>query len=214
MLLVDPLIAAQSLDVSCGVGREAVSAMDALIAPLTRILPRVEQALNVRSLVQATFLDTFDAHGRGYDGQHNLRLSNGFIDPGTVVVTVAGEPLDATSYDLDAERGVVYLSALRYQGKVTVQHTGGFTARTTDSSGEAIPENRQVLEVPEWLQSIAILALNEWLRSAARAPTVKEGVSLRDLNLQSNRALQNAIWGYYMRPRAEMTWARSTIEVH
>lgn len=213
MLLVDPLIAAQSLDVSCGIGREAASAMEAIIVPLNRIYTRVEAALDVESLLKSTYIDQFKLAGRGYDGQYGLRLCNGFIDPASVVVrdVLTHTPVDPARYDINAKYGVIYIDSSLH-GRYEVQHTGGFEPiETVTAENTPLPLNRQILAVPDWLQSVAILALNEWYRSAPRTiTTVKEGVSFAAINTQANRVLQNAIWNQYLRPRAEMLFASNS----
>jgi hypothetical protein len=217
MLLVDPLIAAQSLDISCGIGREAASAMDAILVPLNLIYTRAVAALDVASLLTSTYIDQFTLTGRGYDGQYGLRLCNGFIDPTSIIVrdTLTQTPVDPTRYGINAKYGVVYIDS-RLQGRYEVEHTGGFTpVETMTAEGTLIPLNRQILAVPEWLQSVAILALNEWYRSAPRTiTTVKDGMSFAAINSQANRALQNAIWNQYLRPRAEMLFATNSTLVH
>ncbi len=210
MLLIDPITAAKALGISCGVGREAASAADDLSVPLNIMLPRIEDALDVASLPRAQFSDTFTVGGRGYDGFHALRLANGFlvqgVDTPLVVTEVASAAvIDPADLIVDDNYGIVRIPSYRC-GMYRVDYYAGFEAIATEADGVPIPLDKQVLNVPTWLQTIAIHVLNEWFRSVPRTVAIKEGISFAAINTQSNRAMQHAIWGRYLRPRAEVVW--------
>lgn len=210
MLLVDPQKAAKAIAAACGIGREASGTGD-LAQPLDMIRPRVEGAMDVKTLAYGQFLDTFRTGGRGYDGLYALRLENGFIDvaaPLVVTNLTTGTPVDPADVDTDAERGIVYVPTKYNLGTLSVNYFSGFKAvATTDANGDAIPEPLQVMDTPMWLQTIAIGALNEWFRSIPLTPKVNDKLSLSALNGQANKYVQMQVWGRYMRPRAEVIWA-------
>lgn len=215
MLLISPTTAAQALEVSCGVGREAATAADALITPLNLMLPRVEAALDTITLEKANFIDTFRLSGRGVDGRHRMRLSNAFVSPDGFSVTDRETqlPVDPVNIDADYRYGVVSVPS-HFCGTFQVAYTSGFSPKATkDANGVDIPLEKQEFDLgveATWLQTIAIAALNEWFRSIPRTVKVPDNVAFRDINHQANRYLQNAIWGKFMRDRFDVTWPSLT----
>lgn len=221
MLLIDPITAAKALNVSCGIGRESATAADDLTIPLNIMLPRVEDALDVASLPRAQFTDTFQLCGRGYDGFHAMRLANGFIamgDDTPLVVTETGgnTVVDPADVIVDDNYGIVRIPSYR-RGTYRVNYHAGFLPKATETTAvppAPIPVDKQILDVPVWLQTIAIHVLNEWMRSVPATVSVKEGMSFAAINTQSNRAMQHAIWGRYLRPRAEVVWTMMSQRVN
>jgi hypothetical protein len=215
MLLVDPNVVGPLLGISCGIGREAqqggTTASD-LAAILNMVLPRVEAACDTKSLALQQRADTFSLAGRGIGGRYQLRLTNGFIAPSSLAIanrkTGVIFAADDPTVDVDYERGLVYLPVYGNNGSsLQVQYGSGFPAIATElDDGTPIPESQQIFDVPQWLQTIAIAAVSEWLRSIPVTVKVSEGMSFRDVASQANRYIQTQIWQTYMRPRADVIY--------
>lgn len=215
MLLITPEEASIATGASCG-GSGGGSAEAALIAILGKMLPRLEDAMNVATLVRGNFTDYFTLAGRVAQ-PIVLRLHNGYVVDGTVkLLDAEGSEIDASAIDFtDLENGTVTL-ARPLRGKVAVQYTSGFEAKPSKepAPGEQPPPiNEWVLQdVPEWMKALASLYLVEWFRTARVSPNIPKSVSLSAMESSLRRHINIRTYERYMRPRVNVVWSDRLVQ--
>lgn len=216
MLLISPDEVSQVTGVSCGGSGAGGSAEAALIAVLGKITPRLEDAMNVASLLRGNFTDFFSLSGRNAE-PIVLRLSNGYVVDGSVKLhNSEGVEIDASAIDfIDYEYGTVTLSrALR--GRVAVTYTSGFEAKPEPepAPGDTVPPvNTWILQgVPEWMKALASLYLVEWYRTARVSPSIPKGVSISAMDSSLRRHVHVRTYERYMRPRVNVVWSDRMVQ--
>lgn len=190
---------------------------------LDMILPRLEDAMNVASLVRGKFVDTFVLPT--YDPQHVplvLRLSNGYVVKDTIKVQAGDDPdfLASASHFLDLEMGTVSMHSWS-RGTISVEYESGFKPKPEliddpQNPGNQIPKpvNELVLEgVPDWMKALAVGFMVEWYRTFQTIPKFKPEVSYAQVEAALRRHIYARIYGRYMRPRAGVVWPSQTIRV-
>lgn len=199
-----------------------------LVAVITDLLPKIEEALNVQSLVRGPWIDTFRlplfAAQEGYT--IDLRLANGFLvssedvtleDPdGVQTVLTEDQRLD--------ELGIIKLDSCA-RGIHKVYYTSGFAPVEYVAPDPAPPEysadndlsytNPLLQDVPEWLQTIAVTYVVDFYRRIVLAPKFPgkgdAAAGGRLVISEIRRELASRIYGRYMRPRANVEWAEKTV---
>lgn len=214
MLLISPDEVSQATGVTCG-GGAGGSAEAALITILGKILPRLEDAMNVATLLRGNFTDYFSLSGRNAE-PIVLRLSNGYVVEGSVMLHDSeGGTIDASAIDfIDYEYGTVNL-ARQMRGRVAVSYSSGFEAKPVPEPAEGQeppPLNAWVLQnVPEWMKALASLYLVEWYRTARVAPQIPKGVSLSAMEASLRRHVHVRTYERYMRPRVNVVWSERMV---
>ncbi len=167
-----------------------------LSAIIHNLQASIEDSLNVTSLEHTGNADLFIT--LAYTQSLQLRLTNGFVMDGTVVIT---DPNGAEVTDplvlYDYEMGIVTLPST-IAGRYTVTYESGFPS----------DEDGVMLGVPAWLSGLTILSLTMWCRSSLLSPKgMVKGVSLAELEHSLRRDISKRIYGRYMRPRAWVEWS-------
>lgn len=159
------------------------------------------------SFDKAEWLDIFDfdtsLHGLNYFPL--LRLSHGFVDKDSVVVSINGEAVPSDKIIVDAEKGLVFIRYALTGGLLTinVEYAAGFDIPTGDP-----PQVYE--EVPHWLSRAAIMGAHRILQ-VNQGNTQRMTVSLKDLT-GPLRVLMSGIVNPHVRPRyAE--WPTATVQL-
>lgn len=220
MLLISPPEAAAAIGAKCG-GSSPSADDAALVSILGFVTTRVEDALDVYSLTLCESYDKFRVKAmpamnsrRRTDPEPrlSLRLSNGFVVVGSIVVIDPfGAEIDLeTLADVDYEVGVINLSSWS-RGTYKVTYHSGF-----EPEAEPVPvplnydeDGRVLLLVPDWIKAIAIGALVTWYRTMFLQP---KGGTAKDL---AHRSISDAIYKEimariykrYLRPRMDVVFA-------
>jgi hypothetical protein len=206
MLLIDPTEAALAIGAKCNGQQPADN--EQLILVLNYITPRVEDALNVATLVRGDFVDSFYLTGMNARSERpiaRLRLSNGFLteESDIAITDLDGEPIDAETIELyDLEHGVIELNSWE-KGRYSVAYKSGFLPEeepTTPPEGYD-PNHRLLTEVPDWIKGLVITLLVQWFRSTMLAPKFPQNVNLEALDRMLRKEIYLRVYGRYMRPR-------------
>ena len=216
MLLIGPTEAAQAIGAKCG-GSAPSAADPALIAILNMMTPRVESALNVYSLTRMTVNERVEFgtagrnchwHGGNPPPTLNLRLSNGFLVAGTLVLRDPdGVEIDLTTIgDVDLELGTVSLTSW-CKGSHTLTYESGFTPGDVLDPNYPDPENSEsrVLQgIPAWMQALAVEYLTLWYRTSVTSPKATKDLSYASVGNALQREITARVYGKYQRPRMGM----------
>ena len=207
MLLISPARAALALGTQCktptGVGDEA------LLEMLRLLTPRVEEALNVKSLARGVFTDYFAPPRDEYQYEQPFRLSNGFL-LGSVAPVMAGVTEPGT-FITDVEYGYIEVDGYTYDTKTEIAftYTSGFDIPPAGPDVHADPEFRIAIGVPVWIEGVIVAMLTNYRRNNIAQPQVgKEYGFLPTLNEAITRDLRSRIYGRYMRQRDAMLWSK------
>lgn len=209
MLLVSPTDVATGIGAKCG--GSAPSADDAaMLSVLRYITPRVEAALEVATLTRGSYVDHFALAPmpRSDNPESIFLLSNGFIVPGTMVVTdpeglvAAGE--NVTGFN--NEYGTVRLNSWR-RGVYSVAYQSGFEFEAPDPDSDADPESAVLQGVPDWIKGIVVHLMVLWFRTAQVQPRVVKDLSYGQVDSAIRRELYTRIYSRYMRPRVAVTFS-------
>lgn len=219
MLIIDPSKVAVAVGAKCG-GKTPDSNDEQIITILNLILPRIEDAMNVASLVRGNFTDSFylskpSRRQRADERERiQLRLSNGYVDPTSIVVT--GSDGNAVAHEIvtvetsDAEFGIVNLSSWE-RGAYRVAYTSGFKpSDPPQDPPEGYDPNSRVLQnVPDWITGLAIDLVVQWWRTQNINPSVPKAASYAALDSALRRDIYVRVYGRYMRPRVGVIWSES-----
>lgn len=214
MLIMSPTEAALAIGAKCG-GSAPNSEDQGLVMILRMMLGRLEAAMNVASLVRGNYVDHFycTSMPRGQERpEQTLLLSNGFVVPGSVVITSpAGttyvEDPDVPHY-LNADEGYVRLARWE-RGVYSVAYSAGFDVEPAPIPVPPgyDPEDRVLKNVPDWLKAIAITFLISWYRAVMVAPRASKEISFSALEQALRREIFARVYGKYMRPRVAVTFS-------
>lgn len=209
MLLISPTRAANAIGSKCsvpdGTGDEQ------LLEMLRLITSHAENALGVRSLTRGSFTDTFDMP-RTEDGlRRQFRLTNGFIVPGSVVVSGAykddATPITAPEF-VDEEHGIVKVAPYYYGDdteRLTITYQSGFAVPADTGPGDDVNADvnyRVLTGIPDNIAGAVVDMLINWRRNNLATPSApKEYGFLPNINLAVIRDLKGYLYGRYLRPR-------------
>lgn len=156
------------------------------------IRTRVEGCLEVQALARLQNKDTFVVSG-AFQQRLTLRLANAFLSADPVrFVNEDEEDLEIAISQVNRLHGLVTVTL--DPGTYQIMYTSGFTA-----------DSYKVFEkVPDWMKSIALAALLNWLRSMG-LKTSKD-VSHSALSRSALRELHARVYERYQRQRAEVTY--------
>lgn len=155
--------------------------LDGTTAQLERLLGTVLQ--------QASYTDTFRVDTRYVRKIEELRLSAGFVDRASVVVTNAfGEPFNSDKIGMNAELGVVRVEGAE-GGLIRVAYTAGFAV-----------EDGLFVGTPDWLRSLVDQACTIWMRTIG-TPAAIENLSYGQHMSMIYKQLVGSVHGRYLRPR-------------
>lgn len=206
MLLIDPTEASTAIGVKCN-GQQPGADNAQLILVLNYITPRVEDALNVASLIRGAFVDSFYLTGMNARSERpiaRLRLSQGFLTTDAITITdMDGLEIDPEAIELtDLEHGVIELNTWE-KGRLSVAYTSGFepTAMPVPVP-EGFEADRRVLQnVPDWIKGLVITLLVNWFRTTLVSPKLPQNVNLEALDRMLRKEIYLRVYGRYMRPR-------------
>jgi len=214
MLLMSPSEAALGIGAKCG-GSSPADDDPQMVRILRYITPRIEGALNVKSIERKAWRDSFyvgsmPCHSTGRV-ELSLLLSNGFVLPSNVVITLpSGATLTGAeaSACLHAELGYVTLESWT-RGIVTVDYESGFEVPADpDPVPTPFDENDKVLlGVPDWIKGIATQLLIVWYRTAVLNPKFPKEISFGQVDSLLKRELYARVYEKYMRPRVGMVFS-------
>ena len=214
MLIMSTSEAATAIGAKCG-GSSPEDGDPRLSQLLTYMLPRLEGALNVESLVRGNFVDHFftpamPPYSRGERNEQAFRLSNGFVLPESVVVT---DPEGivypyAEVPSLNADTGVLRINSWT-RGTYSVAYTSGFAPEPIpDPLPDPYNAEMRVLEgVPDWMKAIVIHLLVIWFRTAQVQPRWNKDLSFAQVDTALRRELYARIYEKYDRPRVAVTFS-------
>lgn len=215
MLVISPSEVAAAIGASCG--DSDVADLDKSVVRILRLItPRLEGALNVASLTRGAFSDYFylSCMGTGTcePSLSQLRLSNGFIVPGSISVYDPDNEVVLTSTDADSatdlDHGIVNLSSWR-RGMYRVGYTSGFEP---DAAPTTPPDwfedgDRVLKDIPDWMKGIAVNLMILWYRTALLAPKHTKEISYVAVDAALRRELYARVYERYMRPRVGVVFS-------
>lgn len=184
---------------------------------MLRVLtPRVEDALNVKSLLRQTCTDTFALPSSTAAKARGFRLTNAFLSgPVTLSGFKSYDGGDITSpVEIDEEYGVVRCGTYTYEPdtRLSITYTSGFAIPSDDeatASNDIHPDAlyRVGIGIPDWIVGIVDEMLIQWRRNNLLTPSVtKEYGFLPTLNAHVATTLKGRIYNRYMRPRDNLHW--------
>lgn len=209
--LMNPSAASLALGASCGA---SLSAADpGLLGVLALLLPRVEAAMNVDSLIYGETTDTFTLEHQipRADARKPVQflLSNGYLtiseDAPLVVTDPNGDVVSSDDYSVNTRFGYITLPSW-LEGDYTVSYYAGFTASEADDEAEP-PVPAYFENVPKWIERLVITLLTIWYRTMPKGLSVPENVSYGAIMDALYRELISNIYQSYQRPRANMQFA-------
>lgn len=173
-------------------------AVDPASMAIAMALTRLEQVLEVGSLVRGTHREVFFTHrnrGTSDGALDTIRTRNAFITDDDLQITDPnGRAI--TPVRVDRYHGIVYCNQLQ-TGLHRIEYTAGFEA----------DEDNVLQDVPVALKHIAINCALIWRRTGVLMPTAGKGVSYTMLVRSAIRELQTIGKGTYDRPRSpSMVW--------
>lgn len=173
--------------------------IDTYSEALASVTSRVEESLEIGSLSRATVVDYFSFTNPRFS-DYQLSLSSQFVSEALV-----DRPVMADANGLP----VSYLSSLQYpQGLADVRAPRG-TFGMTYVAGFAVDDDGVFIGVPEWLKSIAKIALGfEWRLRRAQAP---DNVSFGDLMNAQRREIYTRVTKRMQRPRMGVEYPSRTV---
>lgn len=213
MLIIDPKVLAAAIGAKCG-GSAPSADDEGMVTVLNLILPRVEDAMNVASLVRGTFTDHFflgtpSRSDRESGKPAQLRLSNGIIDKTSLTVTDANNNVLATDViALNDEYGIVDVSGWG-RGHYAISYQSGFEPTPIpDPIPDGFDPNSRILQgVPDWILGIAVDLVVGWWRTQKLSPSAPKNVSYAALDSALRRDIYVRVYGRYMRPRVGVIWS-------
>lgn len=206
MLLMTPEKAALAIGARCS--GSAPDADNTQLREILRLLtPRVEEALNVRSLTRGVYRDHFfipvpHPSTRRAGTPTILRLTNGFLVPNTVeIVNSSGEPVE--NFVAHCQQGMVHVSP-NISGVHYVQYQSGFEPEEIpdDAPADFDPEYLVLLEVPDFIESIVVACLVLWYRTTVINVRASKDLSIGAVMNSLRREITTRIYGKYQRQRA------------
>ncbi len=212
MLIMDVATLTAAVNAKCG-GNVPDTNDEQLTTILNLILPRIEDAMNVQSLVRGNFTDHFllprRASRNNPDERLQLRLTNGFLVENTIsVLGESGTPITSDMFYSDDDMGIVFLKDWN-RGYFTVSYSSGFEpSALPDNPPENYDPNTRVLQnVPDWIQGIAVDFVVQWLRVQRLSPKVPQNVAYSALENAIRRDVYARVYERYMRPRMGVIWS-------
>lgn len=218
MLLMTVSEAALAIGAQCG-GSSPGDTDPQMLLLLRYMLPRVEAALNVESLVRGEFIDHYylsqmpECNGNGDRRELKLRLSNGFVVPDSISISdpdgVVSTGADlAEIAEIQHNEGVLTLLDWK-RGVWSVAYTSGYepTEEPLDPPEGYVSEDRVLQGVPDWIKAICIQVLVLWYRSTYLQPKMSKGMSFEQVDQLMRREMLARIYEKYMRPRVGMVFS-------
>lgn len=217
MLLMTANEAASAIGAKCG-GSAPTNDDPQLLLILGALTGRLEEALNVSSLTRGLYLDNFRlvdmppySGARSLpDREVSLRLSNGFVQSGSIVVTDPnGDVVDLGDYrGVDASKGIVRLTSW-IRGTYQIEYVSGFEpeAIPTPEPEGYDPETRVLQNIPAWMKGIVVHFLVMWYRTTQLQPRANKDISFGATMESLRRDTYAWVYGKYQRPRANCVFA-------
>jgi hypothetical protein len=221
MRIVSVSEAAKAINAKSG-GKAPAEDDPMLLSQIVGLLPRIEDACNIRSLVRAQWRECFRLKytAARSDGEKiKLRLSNGFLDPEVDVIITDPEGTETivAADDRNDELGVAYLESCE-TGVYAVTDTSGFTPAEYVPTDPALVDPSSVdaehplLEgIPDWMKEACFAYLVQWFRTAILAPKQpKQPGAAADLTYAIKHEVFSRMYGRYLRPRIGVQWPYKT----
>lgn len=217
MLLMTATEAALAIGAKCG-GASPTTDDPQLLLLLGALTGRLEEALNVSSLTRGLFLDHFklvdmppySGSWSAADREVSLRLSNGFVQKETIVVTDPnGDEVDLGEYKgVDASKGIITLKSW-IRGTYQVEYVSGFEPEALPVSPPVgyDPETRVLQNIPAWMKGIVVHFLVLWFRTTQIQPKGNKDISFGATMDSLRRDTYAWVYGKYQRPRANCVFA-------
>ena len=208
MLLMSASEAASVIGAKCGSG--AVTSDDpVLLSVLDFITSRVEEALNVQSLVRGAHTDKFVLPAMSVAQQlartnRMLRLSNGFLAQDSL--TLLDPNGEVVEFDdrggVEHAYGIVNLPRW-IEGVYTAEYVSGFEPEEIPASPPTgyDPDKRVLQNVPAWMKGIVANYLVLWFKTTQLQPKVSKDLSYTGVLNGLRREVYAWVYGKYQRPR-------------
>ena len=202
--LIDPIVAATAIGARCGSAPDPAD--EGLLNILSLLTPRVEDAMNVASLVYGETTDAFSLNRllvnsrTASNAPVELRLANGYLDAAVPVVVTGpdGVEVDPTTYKVDRRYGMVSLTKFDI-GEYSVVYTAGFHPVPVDPENPDAP--RVLQNTPDWIKGLVVTMLILWYRTMVMAPKAPQGFRFDAIIQPILRDLAQRVVGRYNRPR-------------
>lgn len=203
--LIDPIVAATAIGARCG--SQPDPADEGLLNILSLLTPRVEDAMNVASLLYGESTDTFTLNrllinSRIASGSPiELRLANGYLDAAVPVAIIGpdGLEVDPSTYTVDRRLGMVSLNSDFQQGEYNVVYSAGFRPTAVDPEAPDAP--RVLQNVPDWIKGLLVTMLTLWYRTTVLSPKIPVGYRFDAIVAPLFRDLAVRVTNRYNRPR-------------
>jgi hypothetical protein len=188
---------------------------DSTLEALSLLTTRVENLLNVGSLLFGSYTDTFRVPAKE-EQRFPFRLTNAFLQANSAV-TVSGlyksDGITVAAAELvSLDKGLVWVEPYYATsgGLVSITYQSGFSIPADDEDKEDVhpnPQFRVGSNVPLWLQEAVVQQLIRWRRNTLNSPSVtKEYGFLPSLNESNLRTIKGSIYDRYMRDRSNVIW--------
>ncbi len=170
------------------------------LAMLDAVHPRLEEALNIPTLVLSDYTDTFEVAKRFPSTIEVFRLTGGFLTNDEVTVTDAnGDTIDASRLLINRAMGTIGIERVA-TGRYTVTYRAGFAVQDGTTELYDVPDEHK------WLGECLIAHALIWFRTMQSQIKAPEGISFNAIMTPLYRDLQSRIYMRYQRPRAGMHW--------
>lgn len=217
--LIDPSDAALAIGAQCA--GKITSDNEQMLSILGLLLPRIEDAMNVASLVYGETTDIFSLDsptpaflqsnakaGAGGSSMWRgvvLRLSNGYVHRDTDnPITITGPDNNVvTAFKADLRYGLITLPLPWHGGEYTVTYRAGLKIAPVDP--QASPPPVPVFEdVPEWLRGLTVAFLILWYRTSLLTPKTPVGFRFGELIAPLRHEIYARVYERYQRPRSNL----------
>lgn len=212
MLLIDPAEAALAIGAKCN--GATVSADNAqMILILKYMTPRIEDAMNIASIVRGSFVDSFYLplmNPRADRPIARLRLSNGLLLAGGTV-TIQDELGNAVvPARIDENYGIIEIETWN-KGVHTVAYTSGLAvpADPDPLPTPYDPEAKVLIGVPTWIEALVVDCLVAWFRATPLVPKLPQNVNLGAFDAMLRKEIYLRLYGRYDRPRVGCIFSES-----
>lgn len=210
---MSPTEAALAIGAKCG--GSAPSNDDAQLMRILRYLtPRVEGALNVQTISREAGEDRFYLSSMPSSVERpmtQMLLTNGFIVPGTVVIT---PPLGDVISGAEADELTDHL-----YGTVTLESWSRGMYKVAYQSGYEVPANpdplpagfdandKVLMNVPDFIKGIVSAVLVVYYRSGTLVSRASKEISFGQVAKQLEREIYARVYEKYQRPRVGMVFS-------
>lgn len=212
MLLIDPAKAALAIGAKCN-GQSPASDNAQLVLILKYMTPRIEDAMNIASIVRGSFVDSFYLplmNPRADRPIARLRLSNGLLLAGGTV-TIQDELGNAVvPARIDENYGIIEIESWD-KGVHTVAYTSGLEVPPdpTTPPTDYDPETKVLIGVPVWIEALVIDCLVAWFRATPFVPKLPQNLNLGALDAMLRKEIYLRLYGRYDRPRVNCFFPES-----